>query len=202
MSEGGEREPALRLFVGARISVGGAQDLQSTVESMQPMARAEEMKVRWLSPATYHLTLKFLGWCRPEIEATLIDVLAPAVAGCDPFRVELSGLGAFPSEKKARVLWAGVAAGAAELSELASRIDAATAELGFPPERRDYHPHVTFARLEPPADASGLILPFSEDRFRASRIDRVVLFQSVTRSSGAEYTARAELPLSGGQGQP
>jgi 2'-5' RNA ligase len=92
-------------------------------------------------------------------------------------------------------LWAGIDRGKDELAKLARVIDEACAQLGFEPERRDYHPHVTFARMKSPGDASGLLLPFSEDTFRKSKVARVVLFESVTEPKGAVYSSRVEWPL-------
>ena len=192
-----ENEGAKRLFFGVRISLGAVQDLAALVESMQPLARAEKLDVRWLAPATYHITLKFLGWAKSEVVPAVRESFDGAFADVEPFGVTMRGVGAFASEKKARVLWAGIDRGTDELKELAERIDARAAELGFEREKRAFHPHVTFARLKNPANASALILPFSEDTFRKTKVDRVVLFESVTKPKGAEYSALAEWRLGG-----
>ena len=54
-----------------------------------------------------HLTLKFLGDVAQEDLDTIKKALQPIREGQDPFEVTTSGFGAFPSEKKARILWTG-----------------------------------------------------------------------------------------------
>ncbi len=187
---------AVRLFFGVRISVAAVDDLVHLVESMQPVARASSLPVRWLGAETYHLTLKFIGWTRPEVEPALRDVGAKVAASATGFQIGMRSVGAFPSPKKATVVWAGVEDSGARLAKLAGEIDEQTKELGFAAEARAFHPHVTIARLKKTADVAALLLPFSEDRFRKSRIDRLVLFRSETKPSGAEYQSRAEWPFS------
>jgi len=196
-----QSDDAKRLFVGVNVSLGAVEDIAGLVESMQPLARSESLKVRWVAPASYHITLKFLGWAKAEIVPALVDALDDAFADLEPFTVTLRGVGAFPGEKKARVLWVGVDQGREQLSTLAARIEERMVELGFAAETREFHPHVTIARLKGSANAETLVLPFSEDTFRKSRIDEVVLFESVTGPKGAEYQALAAWPLGPGRGR-
>ena len=57
----------------------------------------------------------------------------------------------FPSERHAKVLWAGVEA-KADLIVLHRAIGRAlTDAIGFRPEERPYSPHITLARLDEPA---------------------------------------------------
>jgi len=190
-----ETDGAKRLFIGAHVSLGAVEDIVGLVESMQPLARSESLKVRWLAPATYHITLKFLGWAKAEIVPALVDALDDAFVDLAAFTVSLRGVGAFPSEKKARVLWVGVDQGKSELAALAGRIETRMVELGFPAENRAFHPHVTIARLKDPANAETLVLPFSEDTFRKTKVEQVVLFESITGEKGAEYHALEAWPL-------
>jgi RNA 2',3'-cyclic 3'-phosphodiesterase len=80
----------------------------------------------------------------------LEERLAEAAARCRPFEVVVRGLGAFPSPRRARVLWVGLDDADGRLAELAEAVrEAIAAE--FPPDRRPFSPHVTVARCEPPA---------------------------------------------------
>jgi 2'-5' RNA ligase len=190
---GGDRPKALRLFVGVRISLATVRALDDAVQLMR---RAERSGLRWLAPASYHVTLKFLGWTRPEVEFALRDRMASALTGQRAFEVDAVGLGAFPSLQRARVLWAGLDAhGSARLADLASRIEQAAAELGFAPEDRPFHGHVTLARLKTPGDVRALLERCPEQAFRTSSIDSVVLFESHMKSTGSEYEEKARWPL-------
>ena len=89
-----------------------------------------------------------------------------AVPGGD---VRLGGGGAFPSERRARVLWLGVDEGAELLAQLAGAVGALLAPLGYEPEDRPFHAHLTLARLGRPSDA-----PCGRRRARADPVGRAV----------------------------
>jgi RNA 2',3'-cyclic 3'-phosphodiesterase len=190
-----DRPKALRLFIGVRISLATVRALD---EAVQTMRRGPRGNLRWVAPASYHVTVKFLGWSRPEVVFALRDRMAEAVAGQRAFELETVGLGAFPTPARARVFWAGVdAQGGARLAELAGRVERVAEELGFAREERPFHPHVTLARLKVPGDVRELISSCTEQVFRSSWIDSLVLFESHTKSIGSEYEEKARWSLEG-----
>ena len=106
-----------------------------------------------------------------------------------PFTLALGGAGAFPSARRASVVWLGVATGAADLTALAGLV--AT-------DDRPYRPHLTLARVNPARDVRALVERLGSGPAGPSwTVDRVVLFDSETRSDGAVHTVRAEFPLLG-----
>jgi len=175
-----------RLFVGARVSAATANAIAACAEMLQRRARDANVQLKWVAPANYHVTIKFLGWARDEAIGPVRDAVAEACAGVKPFELRCARLGAFPSLDKASVLWAGVEEAAA-LGELARRIDAATTSLGFAAETRAFHAHVTIARLRENRPLRELVLPLSEQMFGTSKIDGVTLFESETKSNGSVY---------------
>jgi 2'-5' RNA ligase len=191
-----DRPKSLRLFIGVRVSLATVRALDDAVQSMRRSGPGERSRLRWVAPASYHITLKFLGWARPEVGFALRDRVASALAGQRAFEVETRGLGAFPTVERARVVWAGVdPTSGARLTDLAGRIERAAEELGFAREERPFHPHVTLARLKDPADVRGLLGSCSEHLFRVSWVDSVILFESHMRSTGSEYEEKARWPL-------
>ena len=58
----------------------------------------------------------------------------------------------FPNERRPRVFWAGIEAGA-ELGELAAAVETALEPLGIAREQRAFSPHLTLARFESPHDS-------------------------------------------------
>jgi 2'-5' RNA ligase len=111
-----------------------------------------------------------------------------------PIEARAAGVGAFPSVAKPSVLWVGVEAPAA-LSALQREIEAAMVELGFDPEERAYHPHITVGRIKETRGASAAELWKSEVALGSSPLSEIVVYESRTRSAGAEYVARARVPL-------
>jgi 2'-5' RNA ligase len=90
----------------------------------------------------------------------------------------------------------GVSEGDALLSQLAASVGALLAPIGYPPEDRPYHAHLTLARLKAPTDLRPAVAALGPGPVgRPWTVEEVVLFQSKTGHAGTEYTARARFPL-------
>ena len=186
----------MRLFVGVPVSLETVDGLSGASESLARRAQSAKVAVRWLAPATYHVTLKFLGACRPEVVGAIGDALVRAAAGISPFRFQTARLGAFPSAQKATVVWAGVEDGG-KLAALAARVEVEMVAIGLPREPRKYHPHVTIARLREPSDVGSVLLPMAEQAFSETNVQEIVLYESTTNPGGSEYAMRRSVRLGG-----
>lgn len=186
-----EKAPGKRLFVGARVSIATANNLSQAVETIARRARDGGADVRWVSPANYHVTLKFLGWTRSEAIDAIRDALVAVCATARPFSLTTARLGAFPSLDKASTVWAGVEC--PELAALATTIEAAMEALGFARDRRSFSPHVTLGRLRESRPLKEAVLPVAEQMFGDTRIDSITLFESETKSAGSVYRELARI---------
>jgi RNA 2',3'-cyclic 3'-phosphodiesterase len=152
--------------------------------------------LRWLPRQQWHLTLAFLGGV--DDADGLTGSLAAAARAFAPVALQLGGGGAFPRPRRASVLWAGVAAGGAELTALATTVAAASEGFGRHTEDRPYHPHLTVARGARPRPLDGLVDALGPDPIGPPWTAREVrLVESDTRPDGAIHTVRARLPLEG-----
>ena len=143
--------------------------------------------------------MKFLG----GVEATRLDAIAEALKGaavrCRPFELSVSGLGAFPTPARARVLWAGIEAGAAEATALARHVDDALVPLGFEREARAFSAHVTLGRVRTPRSNPQVAPALTGARdFGRQRVEQLALMRSELSPRGARYTELAITPLSTG----
>jgi 2'-5' RNA ligase len=173
--------------------------LAAAVERLQPVAPG----VAWVARDNVHLTLKFLGAVDNDRLAALESSLASAAAGQVPFDLTVHGLGAFPSRIRARVLWAGIGAGAAELAALAARVDAALAALGFARETRPFAAHVTLGRVrEPRANPRLAAALEAGGPLGGQRVARISLMRSDLSPRGARYSELAGLSLMGAVSTP
>jgi 2'-5' RNA ligase len=177
----------MRLFIAINLPAEVAArvgDLQRT------LGRAAGGSVRWTKPGQAHFTLKFLGE-EPEERVGVISEAAREVAkGATGFWITLQRLGGFPDARRPRVLWLGVGAGAAEMSGLASALDALLADKGFAKEERPFSPHLTLARIKTGAEglvAARMIEVGPKDEVAAFRASCFALMQSVSTSDGAKY---------------
>jgi 2'-5' RNA ligase len=153
---------------------------------------------RWTPRQQWHLTLRFLG---AVDDAEAVEAALRTALGARPgFDVHLGGAGAFPSSRRAGVLWTGVAGGEAALADLAAVAGAALEPLGYERETSQFHPHLTVARVRgrERRDARPLVAALSGvDLGERFAVGEVVLFESRTRPAGARYAARARFPLAG-----
>ena len=105
---------------------------------------------RWTSAAGRHITLKFLGATDPALIPRIAELARGVASSRGPSPVRLEGLGVFPSARRARVLWVGLADPEALLATVAAGLDEALAEVGYEAEKRPFSPHVTLARFRTP----------------------------------------------------
>ena len=152
--------------------------------------------VAWVGRDDVHLTLKFLGGVEAGRLDAVTGALAGAVAGRPAFDLAVSGLGAFPSPARPRVLWAGVGEGAGAAGALAGLIDEALAPLGFPRETRPFSAHVTLGRVRTPRTDRRLAEALAAGGpVGRQRLGHVSLMRSELSPRGARYTELAALPL-------
>jgi 2'-5' RNA ligase len=165
------------------------------------LERDEHRFVKWVDPGGIHLTLKFLGNIPSKQVAEITEAIEEAAKGISPFNLEISGLGAFPSLRQARVFWVGVGGEMGQLSGLQQNIDSALAALGFAKEERPFVPHLTLARIRegasPPERRSFGELVGStvfEDKYPVE-VEAVRLMRSQLTPAGAIYTCLSEVGL-------
>ncbi|MFZ0891056.1 MAG: RNA 2',3'-cyclic phosphodiesterase [Thermoplasmata archaeon] len=145
-----------------------------------------------------HLTLRFLG----EIEEGLVGIIGAALdvslSSVPPFDLRLGAVGAFPTARHPRVVWAGVTQGSSETVALADRIGALLAPLGFPGERRPFVPHVTLFRVRTPADRPRAEILLASTAVVSSptlRVADVLLQKSTLTRTGALHETLHRSPL-------
>lgn len=184
----------IRLFVGVRVSLDTVAQLSAVAKELRRAVSEVGAKIKWVAPASYHVTVKFLGWTRPDAIEAIRDVLTRELEGMAGFELTTRGLGAFPSPTKARVLWAGVEP-PDQLALLVEKIESGLEEIGYPREKRPFHGHVTLGRAREVANLESVLLPYAEQNFSETSVDSVLLFESVMKPQGSEYSVVAEWPL-------
>ena len=183
----------LRLFIAADLPTDVLEDLNKALAPLR--ARPEVDSARWTVPANQHITLKFLGWVDAGVVDEVADTLASVASLHEPSTITLAELGAFPSERRARVLWVGLDDQAGLLAALAGDLESALVPLGVEAEKRGFTPHLTLARFKPPASIAGVL---SEGpRVAPSQFDvgHLALYRSHLHPKGASYEVIGTIPL-------
>jgi len=182
------------------IAVPAPPEVAEKLRAAQERLRSAPADVKWVSPDGFHITLKFLGGVeRERLDAVWRDV-SDSLTDCRAFAMQFRGVGAFPSPTRARVIWAGVVAGAAELAALAERVEQACAEHGFEREKRPFQAHLTLGRVRNPAATPELavaVRELGEADFGGARVDRVLLMRSELTRQGAIYHELEQRELKG-----
>ncbi len=178
-------------FIAIDLSEEIYQRLDEVVRNLQEQLAG--VPIRWVPVHNIHVTLKFLGDVSIKNLEVLKKLLEAETRNHAPFEISVGDLGAFPSERRPRVLWAGVEA-PQELPALQRGIEAETARLGYTPEDRPFSPHLTLGRIGRNANTQDLrrvgeILKTSKVGFLgATRIMAVHLYRSDLQPGGAVYS--------------
>jgi 2'-5' RNA ligase len=183
-----------RIFLALNFSVAVTRKIAEEVERLKPAMHEAGYRVAWVPAANLHLTLRFIGSVGEELVEGVTGACRRVAARHPVIEARAAGVGAFPSVDKPGVLWAGVDA-SVPLSALQRDVEAAMVELGFDKEERAYHPHVTVGRIKESRGGSAAELWKSNAVMGSSPLSEIVVYESRTRSAGAEYVARARVPL-------
>ncbi len=146
--------------------------------------------------APAHLTLKFLGETPEDRVGRLQHALESVARQFQPFRVELRGVGAFPSPQRPRVVWVGVSEGSGQLVALAGAVDRGVHALGFPMEDRPFVPHLTLFRIRTASDhklADAWLSGEPNRSFGSCMVQELLLKKSDLLPRGAVHSTLARL---------
>jgi RNA 2',3'-cyclic 3'-phosphodiesterase len=171
-----------RLFV--------AIDLPEHIKATLSALRTGALAARWVEPANFHLTLRFIGdvdeHAAKEIEAALWLIEAPC------FLLNIKGIGHFCK----RTLWAGVE-NCPPLISLQGQVEDAIQRAGLIADTSRYVPHVKLARLKWRGGAQLRVFldgraNFAADAFEVAGFS---LIESCLSKLGATHHHRAYYPL-------
>lgn len=184
----------IRTFIAIKIS----RELEAAFDTLIRRMRKNPGPVRWVSPQSIHLTLKFLG----EITAAQVEEVCKGVekatAGVPPFSLKSGSKGAFPNPKRPRVFWIGLAeTGEPHLFDLQKNIEEEMALCGFPGEERVFKPHLTVGRVKDSRGIEAISNIFMDYQFPEIEFaaGEVLVMKSELTPQGARYSVQKSFPL-------
>ncbi|HZV76403.1 MAG TPA: RNA 2',3'-cyclic phosphodiesterase [Candidatus Babeliales bacterium] len=178
-------EPAARkrrLFVGVALDEPARTSCAAVVRALQETG----FDARYELPEKLHVTLAFLGFVDPSRFDEIVAGLTRAGAGSKRFRITFDKLGAFPHERRPRVIYVGARDQGAGFRNLAKSVRKTFAEMGFE-FKEDAVAHVTIARVK----EAKRPLPLVEVAPTAVEIQGLALFESLP--DPARKTSRYEI---------
>lgn len=182
----------MRLFIGVPIPGEYARIIRKIQEAWKKRLASN---VSWVRPELAHVTLKFLG----EVDEVKIPVIVQAMreAARGSFDARGGEGGFFPPKGAPRVIWVDLRQGREECAAYFEKLDVGLMKAGFPAESKPFAAHLTVARVKAVIrsdDWSCLLGDLKRD-WPVFTVDRVVLWQSILKSSGPEYRRAAEVGL-------
>lgn len=180
----------MRVFIAVDIPDTIREELSEVQRALRPLTSS----AKWVAPESIHITLKFVG----EIQDKRLEDIDAALTGLSwkPFTVTVRGVGFFPGMRSPRVFWAGMEA--PTMQGLAEQLDIRMEQLGFEKEKRAFRPHLTLARAKDTRIDSSLVAAaakYEEHAFGSFSVDRVFLFKSTLKPTGAVYEKLKEFLL-------
>jgi 2'-5' RNA ligase len=182
----------MRLFAAVPI----AEPARGEIAKLLARLREPGWPLRLVHDHGLHLTMKFFGEVPSGRLEVIEEVVRAAVPGTGALHLQLADVGAFPSERRPRIIWVGLDAPAG-LELLQDRLERRAEAIGFPPEGAPFRPHVTLARVReghrlPAGALASLEGLYDPVRFLASEL---VLYESVLGRGGPHYQPRLTLEL-------
>lgn len=169
--------------------------LLSRISHIQQKLDLKAAKMKLVECENIHFTLRFFG----ETPVSKLELIYTELSKVQfaPFTIEIAGVGAFPSIKRPRVIWVGVTQNAKLMIDLKREIDDYLGNLGYPPERKRYHAHATFARVRSVRNRDRMIAnleSIADESVGIMTVSNFRMTKSTLTSSGPIYETLWEVP--------
>ena len=175
-----------KLFTGIELE----EPVRTWCSDIATRLQARALPGRFETPEKFHITLAFLGWVDAEQVEPIRDATRNAAAQIAPFTITLDRIGAFPHERRPRVVWIGSHDQGEPFRALAATMQNGYAELGFRFDKAAVA-HVTLARIK----EGRAHLPMLDVKPVRLHVKHVTLFESLPAGRTTRYEVRDRASL-------
>lgn len=177
-----------RTFIGWPLP----EELRLRLEIVTTRLRKELPHGSWTRPETYHITFAFLGDQSESTIERLADEITTLFRTVSPARVSIGEAGFFPSPRRPRVGWLGLAdfEPVEEIARL-TRVLLVRERVEF--DQKPFKPHLTLVRPKgrwSRDDVDRFVSSLDQFRGDPILVDSVTLFESRLGSGGARHVPR------------
>ena len=184
----------IRCFIAIELPEDLKNQIGQYISELRPLAP----EIKWVRKNALHITLKFLGEIPSARVDQIVAALMPLHQQSTAVNITITGLGAFPNEKRPRVIWLGIEPNPRDLFfELHHTLEGYLEAIGVEREKRKFSPHLTLARIKIPQEQKPLFTYVKEHPFQAYSfsVHDIVLMRSILKPVGAEYRVIQKYPL-------
>ncbi|MBD6956177.1 MAG: RNA 2',3'-cyclic phosphodiesterase [Thermoplasmata archaeon] len=162
----------MRLFTGIKINAG-----DEIIEMQRYFKNRYRMKA--VEVENMHITLKFIG----EVDDREVEKIDSILSGIyfNGFNIKLRGAGAFPDERRARVIWIGI------ISDDLLKLGREVSEKLSMYNDEKFSPHLTIGRLKDITNISEDLKKYRERDFGEFYVDHFSLYKSTLTPNGPVY---------------
>jgi 2'-5' RNA ligase len=198
-------EQTVRAFIAAMLPPDVRDALMEMGRVLAQRLGSHQRALKWVRPEGLHLTFHFEAALPLGAVQDVGRAMGKAAAGCNPFSLQVSDLGAFPGVQRPRVIWAGVEGELERLAKLAQAVEREVKAIGLTPDK-PFKPHLTLARVRQgagPADLDAIskaLLMRQADPIAAPpfTVEELTLVRSLLDPGGSIYSPLGTAKLKGG----
>lgn len=176
----------MRLFVAIALP----EDIKANIGAL----RGGIPEARWITAENAHVTLAFIG----EVQSPMMMDISLALGRIKfpSFDMDIEGVGVFGSNKRPRVLWAGIRP-TPTISLLHQKIVTAIESVGASVDDRRFRPHITLARVHksPYEKVRHFLIDHALFKTATLPVTNFTLFSSHLSSSAAIYREEISFDL-------
>lgn len=176
----------MRCFLGVKIK----PELISKVREAKKRLKDTGGNIKLVEDDNLHFTVKFLGEI-DEDRAKEVGRIKNVLKNYEPFEIEISGCGVFPSRNYIKVVWLGVGEGGKPFKKMISEIDLELSKIGFKEEKNEIIPHLTIGRVKSGRAKDEILRCLDEmkgEKFGSMKVKNVGLYESELTKKGPVYT--------------
>ena len=178
-----------KLFVGLALG----PDVQTHFAEIAHRLEDRGLRARYEALEKYHVTLAFLGWVDPSLTDPIRAAMQAVAARSKPFNLQFDRVGAFPDERRPRVVFLGSHNQPQAFRDLAQMLRTSYEAMGFTFKDAAVA-HVTLARIKENRRPMPTISDFPAIEVP---VGALTLFDSIHEKETTRYEQLVSTPLSG-----
>ncbi len=167
----------LRLFFGFPLD----EEIKDKIFVFLKKQNLFKKDYKWVAKENYHITLKFLGEVEENYVEELFKIGNKVSSIFKEFSAYTGEFSGFPEKRRARVFFLDLKE-KDKFKEVFEKLEEELFKLNFEKEKREYHPHITLARIK-----GFEILPDLEPLVLNIKIRGFNLYESILRKEGPLY---------------